>query len=133
MTSEPILHALFICDHVLQDADGKWSCIGIFNKITPPYEPSPDKPWLHPRLGIFVALGETFGEYDIHVQVVHLNTLRAIGEWQSKAKSPMWGAVQSGLSIDNFPVPFSGKYELRVVVNGQEIGSRTFTVEPRGT
>jgi hypothetical protein len=113
-TPQPNLISFLLCDSVIQDRHtGKWSAIGIFDKIL-----SKKFPVFHANMAIYVRLTDVEGKYDIRVEFINQNNdklsiFNGIGFEVLKRQK----TLDFGIPLRNLLIPNEGKYNIDLYFN----------------
>src|SRR5438445_6792777 len=71
----PTFNAMLICDTTIrEEGSGKVSLIGIFANVR-----TLKLPALHPRLCVYVNIGDAQGHYDLRLEMMRARDMRVIG------------------------------------------------------
>src|SRR5262245_28225048 len=108
MARPPVITSFLIADSVIQDRlTGKWSVIGIFDRIL-----APAFPVVHPSVAFYVKMRDLQGRYRIKVEVRDVADKR-VGVIEGPpidVKDPAQ-AFELGIGLANVPLERPGKYQ----------------------
>ena len=128
MPQKPIANAVLICDKVItEEGTKKKSLIGIFENIG-----SGKFPCVHYFLSVYVKLTDALGRYKFSLELTSLETGTVLNKAEIPKEIDMPDPLRTHELVFNmgglkFPSP--GKYEFRVLANGEIFGQKTFLVE----
>ncbi len=125
---KPAFSSFLIADTVIQEnVTGKWSVIGIFDKIYTNHVP-----FSFPKLGLFICITDAVGEYGIRVEFLDDNDkkLSQFEGIQLEIKDRL-SSVGFGIQTSNLPIPKLGKYNFDLYFNDDYIKSMPLNVEQR--
>lgn len=114
MPTPPIVKSFLIADTVLQDrATGKWSVVGIFDRIFAPVFPC-----THPTLAIYVKLSDAQGRYLVRVEFRDAddNRVSAIEGINLEVSSRL-AQVEFGVPAQGLPLKVPGSYQFQLYLN----------------
>ena len=125
MARPPVVKSFLIADVVIQDRmTGKWSVIGVFDRIL-----SPAFPVVHPAVAFYVKMGDMQGRYKIKVEFRDDKDNR-IGliegppiEVKDSAQS-----FELGIGLANVKLDRPGKYQFQLTVNEEFVASAPLDV-----
>jgi len=119
MARPPVVKSFLIADTVIQDRmSGKWSIIGVFDRIM-----TGAFPIFHP-LALYLKLGDTSGRYRIKVELRDADDRQiALIEGNEIEVKPPVQTVELGLRMPPFPLERPGKYAFQLHVNGEFLAS----------
>ena len=128
MPQKPLANAVLICDKVItEEGTKKKSLIGIFENIG-----SSKFPCVHYFLSVYVKLTDAMGSYRFSLELASLEN----GAVLNKAEIPQEIDIPDLLrthelvfNMGGLKFPSPGKYEFRVLANGEIFGQKTFLVE----
>jgi hypothetical protein len=128
MPQKPVANAVLICDKVItEEGTKKKSLIGIFENIG-----SSKFPCVHYFLSVYVKLTDAMGNYKFSIELVDLDK----GKVLNRADIPQQVDIPDPLrthelvfNMGGLRFPAAGKYEFRVLANGEAFGQKTFLVE----
>lgn len=111
----PTVKSFLTADNVFRQDTGKWCLIGIFTMIS-----ARQFPVLHPSLGLYLAVSDAQGDYDVRVEFQDetgrcISSLDGIRFKTDNRLVP----VQLGLQGYALPIPAPGTYFLKVFFNDQ--------------
>jgi hypothetical protein len=124
MARPPVVKSFLIADTVIQDRlSGKWSIIGVFDRIM-----TGAFPVFHP-LALYLKLGDTAGKYKIKVELRDANDRQValIEGNQIDVKAPIQ-TVELGLRMPPIPLERAGKYQFQLHVNDEFVASAPLEV-----
>jgi hypothetical protein len=125
MARPPIVKSFLIADTVIHDRiAGKWSIIGIFDRVM-----APSFPVIHPTLAFYLKLGDVEGNYKIKVEFRD-STDRRVGLIEG-IQIEVKVAAQSfevGFHAPPLPLERPGKYQFQLYVNGEFAASAPMDV-----
>jgi hypothetical protein len=124
MARPPVVKSFLIADTVIQDRlSGKWSIIGVFDRIM-----TGAFPVFHP-LALYLKLGDTEGRYKIKVELRDANDRQValIEGNQIDVKAPIQ-TVELGLRMPPIPLEKAGKYQFQLHVNHEFVASAPLEV-----
>jgi hypothetical protein len=124
MARPPVVKSFLIADTVIQDRmSGKWSIIGVFDRIM-----TGAFPVFHP-LALYHKLGDTEGRYKIKVELRDANDRQValIEGNEIDVKAPIQ-TVELGLRMPPIPLERAGKYQFQLHVNSDFIASAPLEV-----
>lgn len=125
MPAPAAVTAFLIADSVLQDRlTGKWSVIGIFDKIY-----AAEFPCIHPSLALYVRFAGAEGRYRVKVEFRDEDgkVVSAFERIEFEAKDPLHGG-DFGVTTHGLPLKQPGRYQFRLVLNDQLAASTTLDV-----
>ncbi len=114
ITPTPNLISFVLCDSVIQDKiTGKWSAIGIFDKIY-----SRKFPVFHANMAIYVRLTDVEGKYNLRIEFVNQNNDKlSIFDGISFEVLKRQKTVDFGIPLHNLLIPKEGKYNIDLYFN----------------
>lgn len=125
MARPPVVKSFLIADVVIQDRmTGKWSVIGVFDRIL-----SPAFPVLHPSIAFYVKMGDLQGRYRIRVEFRDA-TDQKVGVIEGPPID-VKDAAQSfelGIGLANVKLDRPGKYQFQLYVNEEFVASAPLEV-----
>ena len=124
MARPPVVKSFLIADTVIQDRlSGKWSIIGVFDRIM-----TGAFPVFHP-LALYIKLGDTEGRYKIKVELRDASDRQValIEGNEIDVKAPIQ-TVELGLRMPPIPLERAGKYQFQLHVNNEFIASAPLEV-----
>lgn len=124
MARPPVVKSFLIADTVIQDRmTGKWSIIGVFDRIMtgafPVFQP----------LALYIKMGDTQGRYRIKVELRDANDrqVAVIEGNEIEVKAPIQ-TVELGLRMPPIPLERAGKLQFQLHVNNEFIASAPLEV-----
>ena len=134
MAPRPMSVAFILCDQVIRDsASGKWSAIGIFDRIlcAGPF------PSVQPHIGVYFRITDAEGDYPITIDVGRLTdegyeVVTRTDNVRIKVKDRMVQA-DFGINLQGVTFPEPGRYQMRLLANGELIGEWPLNVSLKGT
>ena len=126
MAAPPIISSFLIADAVIQDRlTGKWSVIGVFDKI---YGPS--FPCVHPNLALYVKFADAQGRYRVRVEF--RNAEDKIVSTFERIEFEVKDRLQSGdfgVSTHGLPLEKTGRYQFQLYLNDEFAASAPLDVQ----
>ncbi len=125
MVRPVLVKSFLIADAVIQDRfTGKWSVIGLFDRIM-----APSFPVVHPMLAIFLKFGDAQGRYRVRIELRDATDRRvALFEGiEIEVKDPSQSA-EVGLPAPMLPLEKPGKYQFQLYVNDEFAASTDLNV-----
>ena len=120
MPPTPVVKAFLIADSVIQDrATGKWSVIGIFERVNVSRFPC-----LHPVVALYAKLTDAEGEYVIRLEFrdsADVCLFKVDGmkvRIQNRQTSVDFGVVHR-----NLPLKEPGRYQFQLYLNGEYVAA----------
>ncbi len=120
MPPTPIVKSFLIADCILQDrATGKWSAVGIFDRI---YAPS--FPCKHSTLAIYVKLADALGHYKVRIEFrdAEDNQISTFDAIELDVANRLQG-VEFGVTTHGLPLKKAGKYQFQLFLNGEYVAA----------
>jgi hypothetical protein len=119
----PSLNAILVCDLTIrEERTGKVSLIGVFENIA-----AASFPIVHHRLSVYAKLTDAAGEYDIRLDLVHLEDARTVAEGRMKAIfTDRMTPAELIFNFENLPLERAGRYEFRLHANDRWVASKSF-------
>jgi hypothetical protein len=123
----PVVQSLLVADAVIQDrATGKWSVIGVFDRLL-----APAFPCVHPSLAVYVRLADAQGAYAVRIEfrdsedrcVASIEGIRV--EVAERTRAVDFGVVAHGLRLDR-----AGLYHFQLYLNGEFAASVPLEARP---
>lgn len=120
MPPTPVIKAFLIADSVIQDrASGKWSVIGVFDRIF-----SPNFPCTHPTVAIYIRLSDALGKYRVKIDFRDADD-QSVSAYEGidlevKDRSQ---TVEFGFTTQLLPLGKPGKYMFQLTFNGEYVAS----------
>jgi hypothetical protein len=128
--STPKLKAFLFCDQVIRSTDGKYTLVGIFQRIH-----TPKFPVFHARFGLYMCFGEMNGTYDLLIEFMDPAEGTTLGRAELrglKHKKPLHD-FETGINLPGLQFPKEGTYEVHIKLNGDllHVGTiRAVRIEP---
>lgn len=126
MPPTPVVKSFLVADGVIQDrATGKWSVIGIFDRIF-----APQFPCVHPMVAIYVKLADALGRYTVRVEFRDAEEDRCVSAFEGidlEVKDRLQG-VEFGISTHGLPLQKPGRYLFQLFLNEEYCASSPLTV-----
>jgi len=125
MARPPVVKSFLIADVVIQDRmTGKWSVIGVFDRIL-----SPAYPVIHPSVAFYVKMGDLQGRYRIKVEFRD-ETDKKVGviEGPPIDVKEVAQSFELGIGLANVKLERPGKYQFQLFVNDEFIASAPLDV-----
>lgn len=116
MALTPMIKSFIIADAVIQDRmTGKWSVIGIFNRVM-----AQSFPVMHPSVAMYVKLADAFGKYRVRVELRDAAD-RCVGAFEGLdfEVSHRGQEVEFGVPTHLLPLERPGKYQFQLHLNGE--------------
>jgi hypothetical protein len=126
MATLPVVKAFLVCDYVIHEQEtNKKSCIGIFHQIH-----GRKFPCRHGQLSIYGNITEAEGSYVFELLLVNLADGKVIGTGQTpKLDVPdRLQTAELAFALQNIVFPQPGKYEFRLIANGDLIAQKEVAV-----
>jgi len=117
-----VVKSFILCDKILQEIEGgKYSAIGIFDRIG-----APAFPCAHGPFGLILLITDAHGEYNFVVDLVHIETNQLIARaaFPKFVSSDALNSINVGLQFPRLEFPSPGRYEFRLSSDGQFIERR---------
>jgi len=124
MARPAVVKSFLIADTVIQDRmTGKWSVIGVFDRVM-----APNFPVFHP-IALYLKLGDTEGRYKIKVELRDANDRQValIDGTPIDVKAPIQ-TVEVGFRMPPIPLERPGKYQFQLHVNDDFVASAPLDV-----
>ncbi|MDH4155022.1 MAG: hypothetical protein OEV01_14645 [Nitrospira sp.] len=123
---KPSVQAFLVCDQVIEDSlTKKKSLIGIFTHLQ-----TASFPFQHQHMGLYFCLTDAEGLYHFDIDLIYLNSEQLI----CRATLPNI-EIHDRLQISDFGInipllilPAPGRYEFRLMMEGQLIAQKDFNV-----
>lgn len=119
----PMPVAFIICDQVIRDScSGKWTSVGIFDRIfcAGPF------PAIQHQIGIYFRITDAVGEYSLVLDVGRLtpNGYETSTKTDGLTMRIKDRTIQAdfGINLQGVAFPEPGRYQLRLLANGDLIG-----------
>jgi hypothetical protein len=116
MPPPPVVKSVLIADAVIQDrATGKWSVIGVFDRVA-----APSFPCAHPTVAVYVRITDALGRYKVRIELrdaedVCVSAFEGIEvEVADRLQVAEFGCMTHGL-----PLQKPGKYQFQLYFNGE--------------
>jgi hypothetical protein len=128
--STPKVKAFLFCDQVIRSTDGKYTVVGIFQRIH-----SPQFPVFHARFGMYMCLGGMNGSYDLLIEFTDPGEGATLGRAELrglKHNKPLQD-FETGINLPGLQFPKEGTFEVHVKCNDEllHVGTiRAVKVEP---
>ncbi len=125
MPPTPVVKSFLIADAVIQDRmTGKWSVIGLFNRIM-----APQFPVMHPTVAIFVKVADAQGRYKVKVEFRDSEdrVVSAFEGLELEVKD-RGEEVEFGLPTHLLPLQRPGRYHFQLHMNGEYLASARLDV-----
>jgi hypothetical protein len=124
---KPSVQAFLVCDYVICEVGtNKKTIVGTFTDIT-----SPNFPCFMPQIGLYFCITDADDAYNFEVELIYLNTATKIGGGNIaeviEIKDRL-AITDVGVTIKNLVFPGPGRYEFRLLANGQTIAIKDFMV-----
>lgn len=117
MARPPVVKSFVIADTVIQDRmSGKWSIIGVFDRIM-----APAFPVFHP-IAVYLKLGDAQGRYQIKIELRDSSDRRIAMIEGSPIDAP-GPALEVGFRAPPIPLEKPGSYQFQLFVNGEFLAS----------
>jgi hypothetical protein len=119
MARPPVVKSFLIADTVIQDRlTGKWSVIGVFDRVM-----APKFPVFHP-LAFYLKLGDVEGRYAFKVELRDVDDRRVglIEGIQLEVKVPSQ-SFEVGFHAPPLPLEKPGKYQFQLYINDEFVAS----------
>ncbi len=123
---KPNIISFLIADMVIQEkVTNKWSAIGIFDRII-----SPNFPYIHPSLSLYLRLSDAEGDYTIRVEFCDNEDRRlALFEGIKVSIVSRLDCVDFGIKTNGLPIPKPGNYRFNLYFNEEFAESFPLKVE----
>lgn len=125
MASLPLISSFLIADTAIQDRlTGKWTVVGIFDKIY-----GPQFPCVHPTLALYVKFADAKGRYRVKVEFRDAEDKvvsafeRIEFEVKEHARSGDFGVTTHGLPLEK-----PGRYQFQLYLNDEYAASAPLDV-----
>ena len=126
MPPTPVVKSFLVADSVLQDrATGKWSVIGIFDRIF-----AAQFPCVHPVVAIYVKISDAVGRYKVRVEFRDAEEDRCVSTFEGidlEVKDRLQGA-EFGIATHGLPLQKPGRYLFQLHLNDEYVASAPLTV-----
>jgi hypothetical protein len=123
----PVVKAFLVCDYVIHESGtNKKSCIGIFHNIR-----AGQFPCRHGQLSIYANIAEAEGKYVFELLLVNLKDGKILGSGQTpELEVPhRLHTAELAFQLHNIVFPSAGKYEFRLIANGDLIAQKVIEIE----
>jgi hypothetical protein len=126
MPPTPNVKAFLIADAVIQDrATGKWSVVGIFDRIF-----APQFPCVHPSLAMYVKLSDAVGRYRVRVEFRDGDDKVVSGfEGIDLEVKDQLQSVDFGIPTHGLPLEKPGRYQFQLYFNGEYVTAAPLDVQ----
>jgi hypothetical protein len=127
MATLPVVKAFLVCDYVIHEqGTNKKSLVGIFHTIG-----TRRIPCRHGQLSIYSNITEAEGEYVFELLLVNLKDGSEIGRGTTPPlRVPdRLETTEIAFKLQNVVFPTAGKYEFRLISNGDLIAQKEVEVE----
>jgi hypothetical protein len=124
MARSPVLKSFLIADAVIQDrASGKWSVVGIFDRVL-----APSFPTVHPVVAIYLKMADVEGKHRLRVEFRDSED-RCVGRFEGVEVEVKEGSqtVELGLPTQMLPLTMPGRYQFQLFVDDEYAGSADLT------
>jgi hypothetical protein len=124
---KPSVQAFLVCDYVICEVGtNKKTIVGTFTDIA-----SSSFPCFMPQIGLYFCVTDAGGSYHFEVELMFLNTGAKIGGGKIpeviEIKDRL-AITDVGVTLKNLVFPGPGRYEFRLLANGQVIALKDFMV-----
>jgi len=126
VATTPVVKAFLVCDYVIHEQQtNKKSCIGIFHQIQ-----GGTFPCRHGQLSIYANITEAEGEYVFELLLVNLKDAKVLGSGATPklAVPHRLHTAEIAFQLQNIVFPNPGKYEFRLIANGELIAQKEVAV-----
>lgn|ERR1041384_1550730 len=126
MAAPPVISSFLIADAVIQDRlTGKWSVIGIFDKIY-----GPAFPCVHPSLALYVKFADAQGRYRVRVEFRNADdkVVSAFERIEFEVKDRRQGG-DFGVTTHGLPLEKPGRYHFQLYLNDDFAASAPLDVQ----
>lgn len=125
MARPPVVKSFLIADVVIQDRmTGKWSVIGVFDRIL-----SPAFPVIHPSVAFYVKMGDLQGRYRIKVDFRDsMDKQLGLIEGPPIEVKDVAQSFELGIGLANVKLDRPGKYQFQLFVNDEFVASAPLDV-----
>jgi hypothetical protein len=120
VAAPPLVQSFLIADSVIQDrATGKWSVIGVFDRLF-----APSFPCVHPSLAVYIKLSDAFGRYEVRIEFRDAQD-RCVSAFQGVnvdvKERPQ--TIDFGVLTRLLPLEKPGRYQFQLYLNGEYAAS----------
>jgi hypothetical protein len=125
MARPPVVKSFLIADVVIQDRmTGKWSIIGVFDRIL-----SPAFPVVHQQVAFYVKMGDLQGRYRIKVDFRDAaDKQMGLIEGPPIDIKDVAHSFELGIGLGNVKLDRPGKYQFQLYVNDEFVASAPLDV-----
>jgi hypothetical protein len=126
----PVVKAFLVCDYIIHEqGTNKKSLVGVFHTIG-----ASRIPCRHGQLSIYANITEAEGQYVFELLLVNLKDGSEIGRGATPSlKVPdRLETTELAFKLQNVVFPVAGKYEFRLIANGDLIAQKEVTVARSG-
>ena len=116
MAELPVISSFLIADSAIQDRlTGKWTVVGIFDKIY-----GQAFPCVHPNLALYVKFADAQGRYRVKVEFRdgEDKLVSAFERIEFEAKDRLRGG-DFGVATQGLPLEKPGRYQFQLYLNGE--------------
>ena len=116
MATPAVISSFLIADAVIQDRQsGKWTVVGIFDKIY-----GPEFPCVHPTLALYIKFADAQGRYRVKVEFRDTDDRRvSVFEGiEFEVKDRLRGG-DFGFSTHGLPLEKPGRYQFQLFLNDE--------------
>lgn len=121
MPPTPVVKSFLVADSVIQDrSTGKWSVVGIFDRIF-----APQFPCVHPVVAIYVKLSDALGRYKVRVEFREASEDRVVSTFEGidiEVRDRLQGA-EFGITTHGLPLQKPGRYLFQLYLNDEYAAS----------
>ncbi len=126
MPPTPVIRSFLVADVVLQDrSTGKWSIVGVFDRIF-----APAFPCVHPTVAVYVKLSDALGRYRVRIEFREDTEDRCVSAFEGldlEVKDRLQG-VEFGITTHGLPIQKPGRYHFQLHLNDEYVASSPLTV-----
>lgn|SRR2546422_6806857 len=125
MAAPPVITSFLIADAVIQDRlTGKWTVVGIFDKIY-----GPAFPCVHPTLALYLKFADAQGRYRVRVEFRDEDdkVVCAREGIEFEVKDRLHGG-DFGVTTHGLPLQKPGRYQFQLYLNDQFAASAALDV-----
>lgn len=126
MPPTPVVKSFLVADAVIQDrATGKWSVIGVFDRIF-----APQFPCVHPVVAVYVKLSDALGRYRVRIEFREAAEDRLVSTFEGidlEVKDRRQ-AVEFGITTHGLPLQKPGPYLFQLHLNNEYVASSPLEV-----
>ncbi len=123
---KPSVQAFLVCDQVIEDSlTKKKSLIGIFTHLQ-----TASFPFQHQHMGLYFCLTDAEGLYHFDIDLIYLNSEQLVcrATLPNIEISDRLQISDFGINIPLLILPAPGRYEFRLLMEGQLIAQKDFNV-----